>query len=242
MMNLSEMKMVQNSIKEPIKVLDKGYIRLVDHMGSDLSVVNSARVSFSKASEVLTQQDEKLIHYLAGHEHTSPFRHATLQFEVYAPLMVARQWWKHVIGSDHLMDAWNESSRRYITEEAVFYIPDETQWREKPDNQKQGSGPCLNVESGQKYTQALEQYIQMGEKLYEQALADGLCAEQARLFLPAYGMYVRWYWTASLQSVSHFIKLRQDVHAQKEISDYADAVEILSEQIFPIALSALMGV
>ena len=225
-----------------VQVLDKGYIRLVDHMGSDLTVVNSARVSFSKASELLNDQDEKLIHYLAKHQHTSPFRHASLQFEVYAPLMVARQWWKHVVGSDHIMDAWNESSRRYITEEAEFYIPSDDQWREKPLNNKQGSGACLDQKVGKIYTEALEKYIQEGEKLYEEAMAAGVCAEQARLFLPAYGMYVRWYWTASLQSVVNFIALREDAHAQKEIRDYAEVVKSLTANAFPVSIDALLNV
>lgn len=109
-----------------VKVLDEGYVRLVDHMGSDLTVVNAARVSYAKESSQLSERDIKLIKFLAGEGHTSPFRHAIAQFEVYAPLMVARQWWKYVVGSAHYegtgdsLDAWNESSRRYITEEPVF--------------------------------------------------------------------------------------------------------------------------
>lgn len=223
-----------------IGILDKGYIRLVDHMGSDLTVVNSARVSFARASKALNDRDEKLISYLAKHEHTSPFRHTSLQFEVYAPLMVARQWWKHVVGSDHIMDAWNESSRRYITEEAEFYIPEIDAWRSKPENQKQGSGENVSSDIGDTYTKALLKYVDEGIKLYESAMAEGICAEQARLFLPAYGMYVRWYWTASLQSVAHFIKLREDEHAQKEIRDYANAVKSLTQAHFPVSLAALL--
>lgn len=225
-----------------ISILDKGYVRLVDHMGSDLTVVNSARVSFAKASKALDAKDEKLIDYLAKHEHTSPFRHASLQFEVYAPLMVARQWWKHVVGSDHIMDAWNESSRRYITEEAEFYIPSQGEWRSKPENQKQGSGEILEENLGSAYTEALIKYVDEGIRLYESAMAEGICAEQARLFLPAYGMYVRWYWTASLQSVVHFIRLREDAHAQKEIQDYAVAIKALTEVHYPVSVKALLEI
>lgn len=226
--------------KGHITILDKGYVRLVDHMGSDLTVVNSARVSFAKASHQLDEKDEKLIAYLAEHEHTSPFRHASLQFEVYAPLMVARQWWKHVVGSDHIMDAWNESSRRYITEEAQFYIPSQSEWRSKPENQKQGSGENLIEPIGNAYTEALMKYVDEGIQLYEKAMSEGICAEQARLFLPAYGMYVRWYWTASLQSVAHFIRLREDAHAQKEIRDYAAAIKTLTEVHYPVSVKALL--
>src|SRR5690625_45241 len=92
-------------------------------MGDDLTVVNAARCSFARKSEEMSEGDEKLIDFLAREGHDSPFRHASLQFEVYAPLMIARQWFKYIVGSDHTMDAWNESSRRYITENEEFYVP-----------------------------------------------------------------------------------------------------------------------
>jgi thymidylate synthase (FAD) len=222
------------------KVLDKGYVRLVDCMGSDLTVVNSARVSYNKAKEELDEKDIRLIKFLAREGHTSPFRHATLQFEVYAPLMVARQWWKYVVGSDHVMDAWNESSRRYITEEPVFYIPNANEWRSAPENSKQGSGEPVDEDTGWRFTNELERLISYGERVYLDALEAGICAEQARLFLPAYGMYVRWYWTASLQSVAHFLNQRLAHDAQKEIQEYAKAVFELVFEKFPVSLSELL--
>lgn len=227
-------------------VLDKGYVRLVNHLGSDLTVVNAARVSYQKESFELDEKDEKLISFLAKNEHTSPFRHAMLQFEIYAPLMVARQWWKYIIGSSHLeaigdtMNGWNESSRRYVTEEPKFYVPTEGEWRSMPENKKQGSGEPVDKELGAQYTKDLLELIEKGEGLYEKAMEDGICSEQARLFLPAYGLYVRWYWTASLQSVAHFIKQRMDGHAQKEIREYAKEVYKLSLEAFPIAIKALI--
>lgn len=223
-----------------IKVLDKGYVRLVDVMGSDLTVANSARVSYAKESKELSDRDIGLIDFLAREGHTSPFRHAQLQFEVYAPLMVARQWWKYVIGSSHQMDAWNESSRRYITEEPIFYVPDVHEWRSAPENSKQGSGSPLGLKDGIELTTDLLDYIDEGIKLYEQALAKGVCAEQARLFLPAYGMYVRWYWSASLQSVAHFLNQRLAHDAQKEIQEFAQAVHSLSIEKFPVALESVL--
>lgn len=226
---------------EIIKVLDKGYVRLVDVMGSDLSVVNSARVSYAKESSELNERDQKLIKFLAREGHTSPFRHAFLQFEVYAPLMVARQWWKYVVGSDHTMDAWNESSRRYITEEPLFYVPKGDEWRGKPENSKQGSGETILTSLGNSFTYDLMKYIERGEKLYNDALECGVCAEQARLFLPAYGMYVRWYWSTSLQGVAHFLNQRLEHDAQKEIQDYAKAVCDLSIQKFPVSLGELIN-
>lgn len=226
-----------------IQVLDKGYVRLVDAMGSDLSVVNSARVSYNKATEILRPEDEKLIKFLATHDHTSPFRHATLQFEVYAPLMVARQWWKYIIGSSHQdpFTAWNESSRRYVTEEIEFYIPDEDAWRSKPENSKQGSGPSLGTPIGAEATKRLLQQIEDGMKNYDWAIEQGVATEQARLFIPsAYGLMVRWYWTASLQGVSHFLNQRTDAHAQHEIQLFANAVKTLALERFPVSLSALL--
>lgn len=229
-----------------IEVLDKGYVRLVNHMGSDLTVVNAARVSYAKESKELNDKDIRLIKFLAREGHTSPFRHVIMQFEIYAPLMVARQWWKYVIGSAHAegtgdsLEAWNESSRRYITEEPTFYIPGEQQWRSKPENSKQGSGAVLGNETGQKLTKELIDYIELGVQKYEAALQDGVCAEQARLFLPSYGMYVRWYWTASLQAVCHFLNQRLEHDAQKEIQDYAKAILELSKPLYPVSVEELM--
>ena len=228
-------------IKEKkISVLDKGYVRLRDAMGDDRTIANAARVSFDKRTEKLNERDERLIRFLAREGHESPFRHASLQFEVYAPLMIARQWWKYVVGSDHTMDAWNESSRRYITENEEFYVPQADEWRSYPDNVKQGSGEPISGALGDLYTGALMLQIEKGERLYNEALKDGIAPEQARLFLPAYGMYVRWYWTASLQSVAHLIRQRTASDAQYEFRQYAEAVKDLAFEHFPISLDALL--
>ncbi|MBE9918247.1 FAD-dependent thymidylate synthase [Paenibacillus donghaensis] len=229
-----------------VEVLDKGYVRLVNHMGSDLTVVNAARVSYAKESSELNEKDIRLIRFLAREGHTSPFRHVILQYEIYAPLMVARQWWKYVIGASHAegtgdsLEAWNESSRRYITEEPIFYVPGSEEWRSKPENSKQGSGEVLNAETGGQLTKELIDYIEAGVQKYEAALQAGVCAEQARLFLPAYGMYVRWYWTASLQSVCHFLNQRLEHDAQKEIQAYAKAILELSKPLYPASIHELI--
>lgn len=227
-------------MNEMINVLDIGYVRLTNVMGSDLSVVNSARVSYDKESSELTEKDIRLIRFLAREGHTSPFRHATLQFEVYAPLMVARQHWKYIVGSDHTMDAWNESSRRYVTEEPTFYIPKANEWRSAPENSKQGSGETVEVGLGIQFTEKLEEYIAEGEYAYTKAIENGICAEQARLFLPAYGMYVRYYWTASLQSVAHFLNQRLAHDSQVEIQEYAKAVYALVKPKFPVSIEELV--
>ncbi len=231
--------------KLKIDVGPKGYVLLKDWMGTDLSPVNDAKVSFDKEASELGPKEKRLIKYLAEHEHTSPFRHSVLKFEVYAPLMVARQWWKHIIGSEHgepfdRMTAWNESSRRYITEEPVFMVPAADEWRSAPANRKQGSGDNLPEDVGRIYTEKLAAHVEASIALYEEAMEAGVCAEQARLFLPAYGMYVRWVWTGSLQAVAHFLRLRMAEDAQKEIRDYAEAVYKLALEKFPVSLQALL--
>lgn len=226
-----------------INVLDKGYVRLVDVLGSDLTVVNAARVSYAKESKELTKADKRLIKFLAENGHTSPFRHAMMQFEVYAPLMIARQWWKYVVGSSNQdpMVAWNESSRRYITEEPEFYMIAPAEWRTAPDNSKQGSGEPLSREEGMAWTIAQFNHYDQSEALYNKALKAGICAEQARGFLPAYNMYVRYYWTASLQGVCHFLNQRLEHDAQKEIQDYAKAVSEFVLAQFPEAYAHMVS-
>ena len=218
-----------------IEVLDKGYIRLVDALGHDLSIVNAARVSYDKESLEFEPRDEKLIKFLIREGHTSPLRHAALTFEVYAPLMVARQWWKYAVASTHIDDqnGWNESSRRYITEQEEFYIPKQDQWRSKPENSKQGSGEPLDANIGFTLTNKLEYITEQGMTMYQDALDKGVAPELARLFLPAYGMYVRWRWTVSLQGAITFLDQRLPHDAQVEIQEYAKAVESLTKEAFP---------
>lgn len=214
-------------------VLDKGYVNLINVMGSDLDVVNSARVSFDKYVTSLEDRDLRLINYLIEHKHDSVLRHCSMSFEVYAPLFVARQWWKHHVASTHVDDAngWNESSRRYVTEEPEFYIPGE--WRAVAENKKQGSNGLVDEHISERYNNLLEYFTETGMDAYTRAMEDGVCVEQARLFLPAYAMYVRWRWTASLNALLHFISLRLDNHAQWEIQQYAIAVAERVKEAFP---------
>jgi thymidylate synthase (FAD) len=209
-------------------------------MGTDLSVVNAARVSYDKETQELTEKDKRLINFLVREKHTSPFRHASLTFEVYAPLFVARQWWKYAVSSSHVDDqnGWNESSRRYITEDEEFYIPLEDQWRSRPENSKQGSGEPVNVEIGSRFFNRLEETVANGTKLYHEAIEDGIAPEQARLFLPAYAMYVRWRWTTSLQGAMTFLEQRLPHDAQSEIREYANAVLELSKDKFPVTFES----
>jgi thymidylate synthase (FAD) len=173
-----------------INILDKGYVRLVDTLGNDLSVANAARVSYDKESKLredgsLNINDQRLIKFLWNERHTSPFRHAAMTFEVYAPLFVARQWWKHAVASTHLDDqnGWNESSRRYITENEEFYVPKANEWRSKPENSKQGSGEPIMDGKGQYFSMALENYIkdEITRNLAEEKLDGSITITQVMI-------------------------------------------------------------
>ena len=223
-----------------VDVLDHGYVRLVNSMGTELDIANSARVSYDKEIITLEEKDKKLIKYLIKHYHDSTLRHNVMTFEVYAPLMVARQWWKHHVGSTHVeeQNGWNESSRRYITEEPVFYVPEWDQWREKPENNKQGSGGAVDKETGVIASTLIQKHVDKSLVLYYEAMNRGVAPEQARMFLPAYAMYVRWRWTASLNSVLNFLSLRQGKTAQDEITLYANAVATFVEGQYPTVMEA----
>lgn len=226
-----------------IDVLDHGYVRLVDHMGSDLAVINAARVSYDKESKEFNDRDDKLINFLWRERHTAPFRHSVIQFEVYAPLMIARQWFKYSVASAHLDDqqGWNESSRRYVTEEPTFYIPAQDEWRYAPANSKQGSGQVVDPRLGRIVTNDLMDYIDKGLELYTKWMGGEICAEQARLFLPAYGMYVRWRWTTSLSGVLHLLNERLEHGAQFEFQQFAQAVKDLVQPLFPSTFKAVFN-
>jgi thymidylate synthase (FAD) len=241
--------MVEDFRGTKIGVLDKGYVMLKDYMGTDLEPVNDAKVSYDRESAEFGDKELKLLNFLAREDHTSPFRHAALKFEVYAPLMVARQWWKYVIGSDHAESpfneldrflAWNESSRRYITESVEFYVVQPDAWRTAPENSKQGSGEPLPSYIGMGLTESLVQTYFEGLAKYEKAMAKGVAPELARLFLPAYGLYVRWRWTSSLQGVAHLLHQRLAHDSQKEFQLYAQAVADLSKNVFPNSIEAFL--
>ncbi len=223
-----------------VEVLDHGYVRLVNSMGTEVDIANAARVSYEKEVYAIQDSDRRLINFLISHRHDSTLRHNVMSFEIYAPLMVARQWWKHHVASAHVEDqnGWNESSRRYITEHPVFYIPTWDEWREKPENNKQGSGGSVDKETGVVAKQLMQKHVEKSMELYVEAMARGIAPEQARMFLPAYSMYVRWRWTASLNAILSFLELRQGETAQDEITLYANAVATFVEGQYPITMEA----
>ena len=214
-------------------VLDKGFIEVVDSLGSDLTVVNSARVSFGKRKEKWDKSDERLVRYLAKHKHYSPFRHLQVQFHIKAPEFVMRQWYKHVVGiettsngstKDH---AWNEISGRYV-EYDEFYEP--TEFRKQSEDNKQASDGLID---DQKNTSILWTTAQQHSvSAYKEMLKRGMAKEQARTILPL-TLYTEVYWTASFQAVMNFIELRNEKTSQIEIQEYAKVLLEQMKEVFP---------
>lgn len=193
----------------------------VDHMGTDLTVVNSARVSFNKRKEKFEEQDEKLISYLAKNAHWSPFAHTSIQLKVIAPIFVARQLVKHQVGG-----VWNETSRRYVSDNPSFYIPE--QWRGKPLNSKQGSSDSIieNIN--------IDAFVNSSISLYNELLEKGVAPEMARMVLPQ-NMMTEWYWTGSLVFWDRVCKQRLDNHSQKETQMVAQQIDKICARLFPVS-------
>lgn len=206
-------------------------VELVDYMGNDLSVVNAARVSFAKESESFSEKDEKLIRYLAEHNHWSPFAHTSLQFRIKAPIFVARQLVKHQVGG-----VWNEVSRRYVDDEPEFYLP--THWRGKPVNAKQGSDGVVD-HSGD-ITQGVMDTVGQALSDYLGMLDLGVAPEQARMVLPQNTM-TEWIWTGSLYFFARVCNLRLDKHAQEETREIAEKISSLIPKEFEYSWRALIG-
>jgi thymidylate synthase (FAD) len=207
-------------------------VTLIDHMGTDLSVVNAARVSFGKEKDTLDLADEKLIGYLARHAHWSPFAHTAVSFRITAPIFVARQLAKHQIGA-----AWNEESRRYVDDEPTFYLP--TVWRERADNVKQGSGEALHLADNMVADMSYQAVIGTALKMYKSLLKRGVAPEMARMVLPQSTM-TSWIWTGSLLFFARVCKLRLEAHAQVETREVAWLIADWCSTLFPVSWAALM--
>jgi thymidylate synthase (FAD) len=211
-------------------------VTYVDHMGSDISVVNAARVSFGKKSGwasfksgdahrgVLHDKDRKLIHYLAEHKHLSPFGHCFASFHVKAPLFVARQLVKHKFLR------WNEISRRYVDSEPEFYEPDE--WRGRSEDKKQGSDGVVHIYMDQE----MQWHRQM--TTYTNLINNGVCPEQARMVLPQ-SMMTEWYWSGSLDAFADMCNLRCTSDTQLETRLAANQICDSMKKLFPVSWFAL---
>lgn len=206
-------------------------VELIDTLGSDLTVVNAARVSFSKHKDVLDMSDTKLLSYLAKHRHISPFTHPQIQFRIKMPIFIARQWFKHTIGLTR-----NEVSRRYVSGTPEMYLPTELR---KAGTAKQGSLDEAS-EHSQHYITVMDMHFRQAVALYDKMIADGICAEQARMLLPQ-AMYTEFYETGSLAAYARIIYLRSAGGAQKEIREYSHAVETILKEQFPHSMDALLN-
>ena len=208
-------------------------VTLVDSMGSDLSVVNAARVSFGKTHTELTEGDKKLIRYLAKHGHWTPFGHATLSFHVEAPIFVARQLVKHQVGL-----VWNEVSRRYVDYEPEYWMPEV--WRGKPTDKKQGSREETIewLDREVRVGTAVRQSSEASAVLYRNMLDVGVAPEQARMVLPQ-NTYTEWYWTGSLYAFARVCNLRCQPDAQLETQEVCEEINSLSQEKFTVSWEAL---
>ena len=217
-------------------VYSKSSVTLIDHMGTDVTVANSARVSFAKHSTsingVTNEADTKLIGYLSKHNHWSPFAHTSIQLRVKAPIFVARQLAKHQVGF-----AWNEISRRYVDSEPEFYAFSE--WRERSNDKKQGSGFPLTEEDTQVAGSLYANLMQSALCSYI-ALLDVVAPEQARAVLPVTVM-TEWYWTGSLAGFARVCQLRQAPDTQAETRVIADEIARICSELFPVSFAALMN-
>ena len=231
-----------------VMVLDNGFVSYEDHLGSDLTVVNAARVSFNKMSDwegeqhwsgsingkKLSERDQKLIKYLAKHKQWTPFAHPQITLRIKAPIFVRTQLFKHKVGFVE-----NEVSRRYVSDPPVVYIP---RWRSAPtDGAKQGSSGPIPISDeyntvSRHYTYAVQQCLIS----YEELINRGVAPEQARAVLPQ-GTYTEWWWTGSLSAFARVYHQRVDAHAQWEVQQYAKAICAIIQPLFPHSWAALTG-
>lgn len=207
-------------------------MELLDVFGNDLTVVNAARVSFAKESTEFSGADEKLINYLAKHNHVSPFFHPQLRFRFKMPIFVAREWYRHQIGF-----ARNEVSRRYVDTKPECWIPSPDQIRERDPKLKQGSKEN-QVDNAETVHQLIKTHTEVNVMLYEDLLSKGVAPEIARCILPQ-SMLTEFIETGSLAAYARLYKLRMDPTAQREIRNYAEMIGQLIEPLFPVSWKAL---
>lgn len=212
--------------------MDNHKVEILNVMGDDLMVVNAARVSFAKESVVFSQQDGKLIHYLAKHNHNSPFFHPQIQFRFKMPIFVAREWYRHTVGFSR-----NEVSRRYVSDAPECWVPDVSQFRERDPKAKQGSHEH-NIAASSEARKVFDDTVRLSMTAYEALLEMNVAPEIARCLLPQC-MYTEFIETASLAAYARLYKLRTSPDAQREIQWYAREIGKFMEDKFPVCWAAL---
>ena len=200
-------------------------VEFIDKMGTDLSVVNAARVSYAKFKDKFEDKDEKLIKFLAEHNHWSPFAHASLQFRIKAPVFVARQLVKHQVGL-----VWNEISRRYVDYTPELYEPKE--WRGRPQNSKQGSDGTVSIDSNEKHR--LDMTMEQCKIIYNSLIGKGIAPEQARMVLPQ-SMMTEWIWSGTLYAFARVCNLRCAKDTQEETREVANQIHNICKEEFPMS-------
>lgn len=218
---------------EIVNLAQTSKVVLLDSMGTDLTVANTARVSFNKLKDEFDAKDAKLIDYLADHEHTSPFRHCFASFRCRAPIFVARQLAKHQVGL-----SWNEVSLRYVKAGDVW---SPNVWREQSKDKKQGSGGPLRPSYQEEAAHAYSRAVEVALDAYDHLIALGVCREQARAVLPT-GVQTEWVWSGSLQAFAHMVRLRCAPDAQAETRELAEQIRTELLRLWPVAMAALGAV
>ena len=215
-------------LDKEIKVLDHGFVRLVDYMGSDARIVQTARVSYGEGTKTL-REDAGLIDYLLRHEHTSPFEHVIFEFHAKMPIFVARQWIRHRTAR------LNEISGRYSVIKDEFYVPDSSSINFQNKDNKQGRAvDDVPDNLKDKVISILSKDQEAVYKNYEEMIDDDIARELARINLPL-STYTEWYWQMDLKNMFHFLKLRMDHHAQWEIQEYGRAMAKIVKAVCPLA-------
>jgi thymidylate synthase (FAD) len=217
-------------LDKEIKVLDKGFVRLVDYMGGDHRIVQAARVSYGEGTKTY-RQDRGLIHYLIKNWHTSPFEQVQLTFHCKMPIFVARQWVRHRTAR------LNEISGRYSVMKDEFYLPSPENVCTQSESNKQGRGEALPEAAARTVIAAMEKEQRDMYANYEALLEQGVARELARANLPN-SLYTEWYWQIDLHNLFHFLRLRMDPHAQYEIRVYAEAMAECAKAVSPLAYEA----
>lgn len=212
--------------------ISNGFVEFLEKFGDDLTVVNAARVSFDKVSNEMTDSNKKLIQYLAKHDHVSPFFHPQVRFRIKMPIFVAREWYRHTIGFSR-----NEVSRRYVDTPPECWVPEADEIRERDTNKKQGSKATPVKDSNEVHRILVEQTA-AALKTYDTLLLHGVAPEIARSVLPQ-SMYTEFIETGSLAGYARLCGLRLDPTAQKEIREYAGAVDSIMRKLFPVSWEAL---
>jgi thymidylate synthase (FAD) len=217
-----------------IPVLDHGFVRLDGALADDLSVVNGARVSFARRKEEMDESDEGLIRFLMRERHGTPFEHNAFRFHVRCPIFVAREWFRHRVGS------FNEFSMRYARASDEFYVPDPEDVRTQVGKPGAYSFEPVSDELAEQTREKLQEVYDAAYQTYEELVEAGVAREVARAALPV-GAYTEFYWTVNARSLMNFISLRNSETAQREIRRYAEACERFLEEQMPVTYAAFVA-